>query len=163
MIFPKGRAKNDRLLDIRNEQLSDLMEFMVANRKEGKIRTSFGCEGFLGSYEGLVRDGFFFCRAGINVGSVLADGSVSACPSLRGDYIQGNIHKDAFSRIWNERFQIMRNRKWLKTGICEECKEFKWCNGNGLHLREEKTGKLLRCHYKMLTGEQTETYFGKMS
>ena len=32
----------------------------------------------------------------MNVSSVLCDGSISACPSLRGDYIQGNIYNQVF-------------------------------------------------------------------
>jgi radical SAM enzyme (rSAM/lipoprotein system) len=149
-IFPKGRAEDDALLDVTNEQFRELMEFIRKTRREGKIAAQYGCEGFLGAYEGEARDGFFFCRAGINVGSVLADGSISACPSLRGDYIQGNIYRDDFMACWNDRFEIMRDRSWTKTGACEKCEAYRWCLGNGLHLREEKTGKLLRCHLNML-------------
>ncbi len=149
-IFPKGRARDNPLLDVTNDQFRNLMEFIKQTRREGKINPNYGCEGFLGSYEGEARDYLFFCRAGINVGSVLADGSISACPSLRGDYIQGNIYRDDFVDIWQNRFQVMRNRNWTKTGECETCKAYKWCLGNGLHLREEKNGKLLRCHLKML-------------
>jgi radical SAM enzyme (rSAM/lipoprotein system) len=149
-IFPKGRAKDNPLLDVTNDQFRNLMEFIKQTRREGKITPNYGCEGFLGSYEGEARDYLFFCRAGINVGSVLADGSISACPSLRGDYIQGNIYRDDFVDIWQNRFQVMRNRNWTKTGECETCNAYKWCLGNGLHLREEKTGKLLRCHLTML-------------
>ena len=75
------------------------------------------------------------------VGSVLIDGSISACPSLRADYIQGNIYKDDFWEVWNGRFRIMRNRSWTKTGPCASCKAYRWCLGNGLHLRNEKTGE----------------------
>jgi radical SAM enzyme (rSAM/lipoprotein system) len=149
-IFPKGRAADEPLLDIDGSQLRKLMDFIVAARIEGRIKASFSCEGFLGPYEAQVRDGFFFCRAGINVGSVLIDGSISACPSLRGDYIQGNIYRDSFMDVWNNRFQVMRKRKWLRNGECADCKVFKWCDGNGLHLRDEKTGRILRCHYNML-------------
>jgi radical SAM protein with 4Fe4S-binding SPASM domain len=122
------------------------MDFIKATRTEGIIKASFGCEGYLGDYEFDVRDNPFFCRAGINVGSVLVDGSISACPSLRADYIQGNIYSDDFMTVWNERYQNMRDRSWLKTGKCASCKSWKYCEGNGLHLREEKTGALLCCH-----------------
>jgi radical SAM enzyme (rSAM/lipoprotein system) len=149
-IFPKGRAENNPLLDISGSQFRELMEFIQRTREEGTIAASYSCEGFLGPYEGKVRDTFFWCRAGINVGSVLADGSISACPSLRGDYIQGNIYKDRFMDCWENRFQVMRDRNWTKMGCCEDCWAYKWCEGNGLHLRDEKTGRLLRCHLKML-------------
>ena len=110
-----------------------------------------GCEGFLGAFEGRCRNNYFFCRAGISIGSVLADGSISACPSLRGDYIQGNIYNESFATCWNTRFDTMRNRQWTKTGECASCKVFTWCNGNGLHLLNEKTGELLMCQYAMLS------------
>lgn len=149
-IFSKGRARDNPLLDISCNQFKWLMEFIAQTRKNGLIHTSYGCEGFLGIYEAEVRDTYFFCRAGINVGSVLVDGSISACPSLRGDFIQGSIYKDDFFDVWENRFKVMRDRKWTKTGICAHCNVYKWCCGNGLHLREEKTGNLLRCHYRML-------------
>jgi hypothetical protein len=40
----------------------------------------------------------------------------------------------------------MRDRSWTRTGICQECQSYKWCEGNGLHLRDEKTKALLMCH-----------------
>ena len=127
-----------------------LMEFISQTRKEGRIKVSYGCEGYLADYEMEVRDAPFFCQAGIHIGSVLANGDISACPSLRGDYVQGNIYRDNFLDVWNTRFQVMRNRKWTKTGKCANCKAYKYCQGNGLHLRDEKTGELLQCHLEMM-------------
>jgi len=151
-IFPKGRAAENPELSLSNAEFVCLMDFIKETRAEGVIKAAFGCEGFLGSYEFEVRDTPFFCRAGINVGSVLADGSISACPSLRADYIQGNIYQDDFMTVWNERFGNMRDRSWLKTGKCASCKSWKYCEGNGLHLREEKTGALLCCHLERING-----------
>jgi radical SAM enzyme (rSAM/lipoprotein system) len=150
-IFPKGRAENNPLLKLSSGEFVRLMEFIKQTRKEGRIRASFGCEGFLGNYEMEVRDSPFFCQAGIHIGSVLVDGSISACPSLRADYIQGNIYQDDFWTVWNERYQIMRDRSWTKTGKCAVCKSYKYCQGNGLHLREEKSGKLLCCHPEQIS------------
>lgn len=149
-VFPIGRAAENPLLKLDNEQFVSLMEFIKITRKEGKIKASYGCEGFLGNYETEVRDNFFFCQAGISIGSVLCDGSISACPSLRDNFIQGNIYKDKFSDIWENKFQIMRDRSWTKTGKCADCKQYKYCLGNGLHLRNEKTGELLMCHLEKL-------------
>ncbi len=149
-IFPKGRAESNDLLRITSNQLKYLMDFIAATQKEGRIATEYGCDGFLGDMENRARKGYMFCRAGINVASVLADGSISACPSLRADYIQGNIYKDKFLDCWNNRFEVMRNRSWTKTGKCDTCEVFNWCEGNGLHLRDERTGKLLYCQYDML-------------
>lgn len=150
-IFPKGRAGNNLLLKLSPEEFTRMLEFIKQTRREGLIRASYGCEGFLGDYEMEVRDTPFFCQAGIHIGSVLADGSISACPSLRADYIQGNIYQDDFWTIWNERYQIMRDRSWTKTGKCATCKSYKYCQGNGLHLREQQDDKLLCCHLELIT------------
>lgn len=150
-IFPKGRAKKYEDLELDNAKFSQMLDFIAYCRNQKTIEASYGCEGFLGKYEGKVRDGFFFCRAGITVASVLADGSISACPSLRGDFIQGNIYKDDFIECWNDRYGQMRNRNWAKTSKCSDCKEFKYCNGNGLHLREGPKSELLTCHYERIS------------
>jgi radical SAM enzyme (rSAM/lipoprotein system) len=151
-IFPKGRAAENPLLKLSAEEFRRMLDFIKQTRNEGIIHASYGCEGFLGDYEMEVRDTPFFCRAGIHVGSVLVDGSISACPSLRADFIQGNIYKDDFWTVWNERYQNMRNRSWTKTDKCARCKSFKYCEGNGLHLRDENSGKLLFCHLEMIEG-----------
>ena len=149
-VFPKGRAKDNPLLQLSKQDFVRLMEFIKHTRKQGMINASYGCEGYLGNYELEVRDTPFFCQAGIHIGSVLVDGSISACPSLRADYIQGNIYTDDFMTVWNDRYQIMRNRTWTKTGKCATCKSYKYCEGNGLHLRDEHTGEVLCCHMDML-------------
>ena len=147
-VFPKGRAEGVPEFRLTRGEFRYLLGYIAESRVERRISTSYGCEGFLGSYEGRVRDSFFFCRAGINVGSVLVDGSISACLNLRGDYIQGSIYTDDFVGCWENRYGIMRDRGWTKTGKCLDCSVYRWCNGNGLHLRDEKTGELLFCHYE---------------
>jgi radical SAM enzyme (rSAM/lipoprotein system) len=149
-VFPIGRAAEDRELQLSSENFKALFDFIKATRNEGKIKLNYGCEGFLGSYEGEVRDNFFFCRAGINIASILANGSISACPNLRENFIQGNIYKDNFAEVWQTRYQKYRDRSWTKTGICKDCQHFSHCQGNGMHLRDEKSGELLFCHYKRL-------------
>lgn len=150
-IFPKGRAKEFADLELSNQEFRVLLDFIAACRTGKTITASYSCEGFLGNYETTVRDGFFFCRAGITIASVLADGSISACPSLRGDFIQGSIYKDDFLDCWHNRYGNMRDRAWARTSKCSHCKVFKYCNGNGLHLREGEAGRLLACHYEKLS------------
>lgn len=154
-IFPIGRAKQHAALQLSPIQFKQLFEFISAERKKGDILLNYGCEGFLGNYEGEVRNNLFFCRAGANVASVLIDGSISACPNLRENFIQGNIYTDSFKEVWETKYIKYRNRDWLKTGECKHCVMFKYCDGNGLHLRDEKSGELLFCHYnRILEGEK---------
>ena len=121
------------------------MEFIRQTRQEGKIMASYGCEGFLGSYEAEVRDGFYTCNAGISVASVLADGSISACPSIRSNYSQGSIYKDDFMEVSENRFQPFRDRSWMKKKVLSLCSFFRYCEGNGMHLHDNN-GELLLCH-----------------
>ena len=148
-VIPAGRAAADPDMRLSRDELRGLMEFIRTTRKEGRIRASFACEGFLGDYEGEVRDHFFLCSAGVTVGSVLADGSISACPSIRADYHQGNIYKDDFMEVWNRRFQPYRDRSWMYKDDCAVCRYWKYCQGNGMHLRDEN-GKLIQCLLKTL-------------
>lgn len=149
-IFPIGRAKEHKELQLEPENFKKLFDFIKQTRKEGAIKLNYGCEGFLGNYEKEVRDNFFICRAGINIASILADGSVSACPNLRDNFIQGNIYQDNFKEIWENKYAIFRDKTWTKTGICSDCEFYKYCEGNGMHLRDEKTGELLFCHLKRI-------------
>ena len=149
-IDPIGRAKDDPMLQISSTELLEILRFIDTSRREGNIHVSFGCEGYLGAFEDKVRDGYFFCRAGINIASVLNDGSISACPNNSHHVVQGSIYTDSFMDVWNNRYQIMRDRSWAKEGTCADCKEFKWCKGNGLHLRDFENHDVLRCHKKML-------------
>ena len=149
-VFPVGRAAHDPELRLSGEEFRGLMEFIKRTRREGRIKVSYGCEGFLGNFEGDVRDRFFLCSAGITIGSVMADGSIAACPSIRADYSQGNIYKgDDFMDVWNNRYGIYRDHGWMKTGECASCRYWRYCRGNGMHLRDAN-GQLIFCHLHRL-------------
>lgn len=148
-VFPVGRAASNPMMHLGKEEFRGMMTFIRNVRKEGLIKASYGCEGFLGALEGEVRDNPFICRAGISVASVLADGSISACPSIRSDYHQGNIYQDDFMTVWQQRYQPFRHREWKRKGECSDCLYFRYCQGNGMHLRDEN-GDLLFCHLKRL-------------
>ncbi len=148
-IFPMGRAKSDDSLRMTNEQFRELLEFIRRTRKEGRIDVSYACEGFLGGYEAEVRDQFYQCAAGVSVASIRVDGSISGCTSIRGNYHQGNIYKDDFWDVWQNRFEPFRNREWMRKDECGDCKMFRYCMGGGMHLRDDD-GNLLYCHYKKL-------------
>lgn len=145
-IFPQGRAKLNPELFLSPEQYVELMDFIVETRKQGMIDLSYSCEGFLGDYEGEVRSHFYRCDAGTMTASVLANGDISGCMSIRAHYAQGNIYHDRFSDVWNNRFEVMRNRRWLKHDECARCKAWDWCVGGPFHLRGDE-GEMLHCNY----------------
>lgn len=154
-IFPMGRAADNADLQLTPRQFVGLMDFIKEVRAEGSIRLSYSCEGFLGDYEWEVRDYPFFCQAGINVASILADGSISGCLSIRSHYHQGNIYKDKFTDVWENGFQAYRDREWMHYGPCTDCEMWRYCQGNGMHLRDNE-GDLLLCHYIQLKSMKTK-------
>ncbi len=148
-IFPSGRAKEDSTLRISDAEFVQVLEFIKRTRREGRIDLSYACEGFLGKYEAEVRDEFYQCAAGVSVASIRVDGSISGCTSIRANYHQGNIYRDSFWEVWQNRFQPFRNREWARTGACEHCSMFRYCLGGGMHLRDDQ-GQLAFCHYERL-------------
>ena len=144
-IDPMGRAASNPELLLTDEQFRRLLDFIVAEREAGR-HVSYSCEGYLGTYEWRVRDHLYQCSAGISTASILIDGSISACTSIRGKYYQGNIYKDSFWQVWENEFKPYRDRTWMKKSEpCKDCKAFSFCEGNGMHLRRED-GSLMLCH-----------------
>ena len=148
-IFPMGRAAENPELQLSDAQFRGLFDFIKRVREEGCINANYGCEGFLGPYEGEVRDYYFHCRAGVNVASVLVDGSISGCTSIRSNFHQGNIYKDNLWDVWQNRFEKYRDRGWAKKGQCADCDLWKYCEGSGMHLYDDNE-QLLFCHYHRL-------------
>lgn len=158
-IIPIGRATQEPDLHLSNQEMVQLMDFIQAKRAGNKIPTSapriadakvesptsapriadfmevtFSCEGYLGKYEEKVRPVRFFCHAGVNIASVLIDGSICACPNIDRDlFSQGNIYRDNLYEVWENKFQVFRNRNWAKKGTCSRCPQFKNCQGGGMH------------------------------
>ena len=106
-IIPIGRAKDSPELHLSNNQFVQLMEFIKEKRqhKEAAMQVSFGCEGYLGKYEREVRQNPYMCHAGINIASVLIDGTICGCPNIdRQVFAQGNIYRDNLWEVWQNRF-----------------------------------------------------------
>lgn len=148
-IDPMGRAADNPELLLTPDQHRQLLDYIREKRKQG-LHVSYSCEGFMPDYELEVRDHLFHCAAGVSVASILIDGSISACTSVRGKYYQGNIYKDDFWEVWENGFEPYRSRKWMKKlEPCNNCKLFRYCEGGGMHLRRED-GALMLCHHNKL-------------
>ena len=157
-IWPIGRAAKNDELRLNPEQLKQLMDFIIQARTDTRIHTTFCCEAYVGEYERKVRDTFFFCRAGVHIASILIDGYISACPNINRNFIQGNIYQDKFLDVWEKRFEVMRNRKWTKTGICRNCGDYRNCLGGAMHLWNEKKDSIMVCIHQQLGKEINTTY-----
>ena len=151
-IIPIGRAATDPEMHLTDSQFVSLMDFIQEKRQEGgPMATTFSCEGYLGSYEEKVRDIRFFCRAGVNIASVLIDGRICACPNIDRDlFSQGNIYEDNFYEVWENRFQAFRERDWTRKGDCAACRHWKDCLGNGMHNWHGPSCDLLQCHFSKI-------------
>ena len=134
-VIPIGRAAQDPDMQLSDAEMVTLMEFIRSRRTAGApMRTTFSCEGWVGPYEQQVRDTPYFCRAGINIASILIDGRICACPNIDRDrFSQGNIREDSFYEVWQTRFRPFRDRAWSKTGPCASCQAWKDCLGGPLH------------------------------
>lgn len=148
-IFPQGRARLNDDLFLSPEQFTSLMRFIAETRNTGKINLSYSCEGFLGDFEGEVRGHIYRCDSGLMTASVLANGDISGCMSIRSHYTQGNIYRDRFSDVWKNGFGQMRDRRWMRRDACAECKAWDWCVGGPFHLRGDN-GEMLHCNYLTL-------------
>jgi radical SAM enzyme (rSAM/lipoprotein system) len=152
-VIPIGRAAGNPDMILTPEELTQLMEFIKARRKEGgPLKTLFSCEGFLGPYEQVVRDTPFFCHAGVNIASVLIDGRICACPDIDRDvFSQGSIYTDSLWEVWQNRFQPFRNHDWARKGACSTCRQFRNCLGGGMHNWHGSCEGPLTCPYHDIT------------
>jgi len=162
-IIPIGRALQHNELHLSDSQFVSLMDFISEKRKaanvdktkqahkQSSMNVTFSCEGYLGPYECKVRQTPYFCHAGINIASVLIDGSICACPNIdRERFSQGNIYNDNLWDVWNTRFKPFRDRRWAKQGLCKDCKVFKNCLGNGMHNWHNTGNSPINCHYRKI-------------
>ncbi len=140
-IFPSGRAAADPQLSLSAAQTRVLLDWIASERfryKKKGLSISYSCEGYLPiAQDAKIRDEPFFCRSGINFASILCDGSIGGCNNNSPEFIQGNVARDDLESVWNDRFEIFRQRHGLRTGACEACGEWKHCQGGSMHLRRD--------------------------
>ncbi len=153
-IFPSGRAKNNAELTLSFEQTQEMLHWIAKNKKKldsRALNTNLSCEGYLPFSQDIkVRDQAFFCRAGINIASILSNGNITGCTNNHESFHVGNILKDNFRFVWEHRFEIFRKREWLQSTICKQCDEFKNCRGASVHLWELPADKPKFCYAKNL-------------
>lgn len=151
--FPRGRALQHPELLLTDPQVKQLMTWLAEARKQRELpHVDFSCEAYLPEdVDAAVRDEPYFCRAGICIASVLSDGSISACPNIPRTLIQGNVRSDSLERVWRERFGPFRNRSWMRTARCAGCTQWSRCQGNSMHLWDEKAGCTARCYHHILS------------
>ena len=155
-IDPIGRAKENDDLLLDGKELKKLLDFIKSKNKDKRLELTYGCPGFLGlDYEKEVRKYYFFCRTGINIASILYNGDLFVCPNVPRikSLIQGNIKKDNFKDVWDNKYKQFRNKDRTKCDECEKCKYWDYCLGGAYHTWDFEENKQNKCTYNMIYGK----------
>jgi radical SAM protein with 4Fe4S-binding SPASM domain len=167
-VFPNGRAQFDKDLLLDAEEYKQIFEWISEKRKtppkERLVpKLYYGEEGFLGhGWEHKVRGHWYVCRAGYAIAGILANGDISACPNLPREFVQGNTRKDNFIEVWNTKYQLFRDRGWMKTGECKTCSYWEYCQGNSLHLWDFAENRPKLCHVEMMGESRKKGMIGRI-
>ena len=150
---PIGRANDNVDLALDNDDYNYLINFIKEKRKKSKFEVTYGCAHFLGiKNEKETRNHVFSCRTGLTIGSVLYNGDIFVCPNVvrRPELIQGNIRKDSFVEVWENKFEWFRNINKLKKGECEKCENWNYCRGDSVHTWDFENNRPKLCLRKIL-------------
>lgn len=134
-LEPIGRAMEATDMQLTPEDNRILMDF-IRDKREQKLPVEYSCSHFLGlAYEADVRDWYFLCNAGVYVAGIMVNGDVGACLDIprNEQTVQGNIHKDSFTDIWRNRFDIFRTPLSERNNRCKSCPQSRWCEGGSYH------------------------------
>lgn len=149
---PIGRAKENDDLSLNGEEIKKILDFIQKHRKE-KMKLYYGCPSFLGlEYEKDVRGHYFNCLTGINVASILYNGDLFVCPNVPriSSLIQGNIRKDNFKEVWDNKYTEFRTKDRTKCDTCEKCEYWEYCLGGAFHTWNFEEHRQNKCVYQML-------------
>ncbi len=147
-ISPIGRAVKTPELFLNNEQFKHLMDKILEFKSRKEMIVNYSESGYLGPrFEKSVRNHDYFCRAGINVSGIMVNGDILACPNIDRRFAQGNVFKEKFTDVWENKYEKFRDRSWMKQGKCAKCSEWRQCKGNGMHLWDLDKNQPKVCHF----------------
>lgn len=151
-ISPIGRAARNPDLVLTGPEFRELFEKIIELKGRNEIGVTYSESGYLGhEFEVVVRDRPFFCQAGISVAGIMINGDILACPNIDRRFAQGNVAKDSFIDVWENRYRIFRDRSWMREGECASCGEWRLCKGNSFHLLDPDKQGTSMCYYKLLS------------
>lgn len=157
-IEPIGRAEKHSNLMLSPTDYKYLMDFIREKRflKNRTIDVTFGCSHYVTlEYERMIRDTYFICGSGLYVASVLSNGDIYSCLDIerRKELVQGNIYKDDFVDIWENKFDEFRRDRSTLCDECKVCDERKFCQGDSAHTWDYDNCKPKLCLKKILEEE----------
>ncbi|MCD4785828.1 MAG: radical SAM protein [Candidatus Eremiobacteraeota bacterium] len=160
-VMAIGRAPGDEMNFLDRDQTRKLLHWIAGKRDEyllgkTKLEIEFTDNGWCGKiedpfgFEGLVRQGYFMCTAGIGMGIVTYDGKFGGCLSVPPELnIQGDLLTEDPRHIWETRFKVFRDKNRLHTGQCIDCDQWDYCLGGGMHERDLNL-RLKGCTYQKI-------------
>ena len=150
-IEPMGRALDHPDLLLTPEDYRVLLEYIKVKSDEG-YPIIYSCAHFLGDYEYEVRNWGFTCEAGIGIASITCYGDIIACLDIERtpDVVQGNIRKDRFKDVWENKFEIFRNPEARRTEKCKNCQKWDNCIGGACHTFDYRTNQQRLCFKDIL-------------
>ena len=132
---PIGRALDHPEILLDDADWKRLFDFIREKRMED-MPVTYGCSHYLGlDYEREVREHYYLCNAGIYVASIMCNGDIGSCLDIekRPETIQGNILRDRFKDVWEQRFEIFRKDKAGLNETCRACNVREFCHGGATH------------------------------
>lgn len=159
-VDPIGRAEDNKDLLLSDTELKKLIQFIAQKRRVKGLKVSYGCSGYLERYEGEVRDHFFYCLTGITIASILHNGDIFVCPNVprNENLIQGNVRKDSFVDVWENRFNVFRDKYRTSCDKCDGCEHWEECLGSSYHLWDQVKKEPKFCHLEKL-GIKEESHY----
>lgn len=152
-IDPIGRALDNKKLLLKPKDLKKLLDFIKQKRLTSSIDITYDCTGFLGpKYEGQVRNWLFYCSTGITTASILHNGDIFVCPNVPRlpGLIQGNVRRDDFYDIWQNKFVSFRLPIRTSCPNCLKCHYWNECKGGSFHLWDFDKKQPKFCHLQYL-------------
>lgn len=135
---PIGRALDDPELLLDREELLRLLDFIRCRRGADRSapRITYGCSHLLPLlYEEEVRESLFLCGAGTLIAGIRSSGDIAGCLDIepRHELVQGNLYRDDFVTVWQERFQAFRRDRTEDSALCRACRLRSVCGGDSMH------------------------------
>ena len=136
-VDPIGRAKGRSML-LNAEELNKMYSFVRDKRFDESVELEVltACSHFQGmEFERETRDHYFQCWAGTRIAGIRANGDIVACLDIekRPELTQGNIYKDDFIFVWENKYGQFRKNRALESEMCKKCKYAKMCRGDSAH------------------------------
>ncbi len=154
---PMGRGSEEKELLLDGIELKRLLEYVRDKRNDNtcSMLVNYGCSHFLSfEYENEVRDYYFQCIAGTKTASIRANGNIVACLDIepRADLVQGNVDKDNFAEVWEDKFRIFRTDRTEGSSTCKGCEHRYICRGDSAHTWNYDMHEPLYCAFRMMEG-----------